>query len=47
MVIYTVEYARELETLRGTHGVLLVAGMSGEMLANVFFDCERSGTSVQ
>ena len=47
MVTYTVEYARELETLRGTHGVLLVAGMSGEMLANVFFDCERSGTSVQ
>ena len=47
MVTCTVEYALELATLRGTHGVLLVAGMSGEMLANMFFVCDRSGTSVQ
>jgi hypothetical protein len=47
MGAYTVEYALELATLRGTHSVLLVAGVSREMLANVFFVCGRSGTSVQ
>jgi hypothetical protein len=47
MAAYTVEYALEIETLRGTHSVLLVAGVSGEMLANVFFVCDRSGTNVQ
>ena len=47
MVRCTEEYTLELATFRGTHGVLLVTGMSGEMLANVFFVFDRSGTSVQ
>jgi hypothetical protein len=47
MLTCAVEHALELVTLRGTNGVLLVASMSGEMLANLFFVYDRSCSSVQ
>jgi hypothetical protein len=46
-VTCTVEYALELATFRGTNGVLLVAGMKGEMSTNLCFVYDTSGTSVQ
>ena len=45
-VTCTVEYALELATFRGTNGVLLVAGMNGEMSTNLCYE-DTSGTSVQ